>query len=388
MGGTNCLSGTSVPVRLVGVPSKGSQVGAVWSRLMVGLLAFGILIGMGEAPVRAAAFEDGDVVVVATDSLNLRSDAGMDGRIITTLGLGMRLLISEGPRNEDGYVWYRVTVLGDSDLEPLRGWVAQDFIALEGGSGSFETAQGVRVTDGPVNVRRAAGTGESIVGSLAFGHEVPIDAGVADLVVRANGYDWIAIRFGNGISGWVATDFLAPLDYSPNLGSDDGWSTAEGAEVVDGPVNLRAEPSLDGAILGTAATGDSLLRWANSELVSADGHTWIKVKSGALPDPAWIAIDFLAPIADMDCADGACYPRELDPFYGVDAVVVTDGPVNLRANPGTSAAVLAVLDEGEYLTVESVLGPDPYEASGYLWIEVSVGGETGFVAIDYVRPVE
>jgi uncharacterized protein YraI len=233
-----------------------------------------------------------------------------------------------------------------------------------------------------VNVRSTGGTDKSIVGTLQTGVEVPVDGGVAKMTT-ADGYEWIAVRFGNGILGWVATDFLAPLSYSPNLGSDDGWGHAVSVLVTDGPVNMRETPGTDSEILATIPTGGHVLVNPGSELETADGYTWVQIKRQGTPTFGWLAIDFLTP-SDEGLCEGACYPDELDPFYEADGVIVTDGPVNLRQAPGTSSAIVATVAEGEYLVLESVLGPDPYEASGYLWVEVSLDGETGFVAIDFV----
>ncbi len=131
---------------------------------------------------------------MTTDVLNLRSDAGTDGSVITTLGNGMRLLVTDGPREDDGYVWYRVTVLGDSDEEPLRGWVAEDFIALEGDSGGgFDSASWVRVIDGPVNVREVPGTSNEILTVADEGESFEVIAS-SDLI-PAGGYSWINVVY-------------------------------------------------------------------------------------------------------------------------------------------------------------------------------------------------
>ncbi|MDQ2682129.1 MAG: SH3 domain-containing protein, partial [Chloroflexota bacterium] len=340
------------------------------------------------APARAATFSIGDTVLVNTDYLNLRSDAGTDGTIRDVLIYGQSLEVLDGPRSDDGLIWYRVGV----DATGIAGWVAGDYIAysLVGGpSSDFEGAPGVRVVDGPLNVRGSAGLDGSIVGTLSTGFEVPTYASSGQ-VVSADGYDWIRILFGNGIEGWAATDFLTPLNYSPNLGSDDGWSSAEGVEVVNGPVNLRLSPSLDGAIFDTADTGDIINLWVGTDLVSADGYTWIKLKSFSSAEPLWAAIDFLRPVADMPCSDGACYPEELNDFFGAETAVVTDGPVNMRSAPTTSAAILLTLEEGDYLFGVQLVysqGGDPVEADGYFWVYATAGGFEGYVAIDFLTVV-
>jgi uncharacterized protein YraI len=368
---------------------KGSPVVALSVRLVVLFaVVLGLFASVGSGLVSAVGFSAGDVVRVNTDQLNMRSDAGLDGMVRYVLEQGTSLEIIQGPREDDGYVWYQARILGSGAYAGQKGWVAEDFITSEDGdAGSFDSALGVRVVDGPVNARSKGGTSNAIVGTLVTGQEVPVDGGVAK-ITTANGYDWISVRFGNGKLGWVATDFLTPLSYSPNLGSDDGWSTAVSITVKDGPVNMRDQPGTSAPILATLPTGATALVNPGSALTTSDGYTWVQIKRSSTPVYGWLAIDFLTPSADQPCTDGACYPAELNPFFGVDSVVVSDGPVNLRENPGTSSAIVLTLDEGDLLVVESVLGPDPYEASGYLWIEVRMGGSTGFVAIDFIRPAE
>lgn len=338
----------------------------------------------------AATFSPGDTVYVNTDALNLRSDAGTDGDVRDVLDYGQELEILDGPRADDGWTWYQVAVESTSET----GWVVEDYIAssLNGGDGdgsSFDGAPGVRVIEGPVNVRSSSGLDASIESTLANGAEVPTYAGSGE-VESADGYDWVRILYGNGIQGWVATDYLEPLDYSPNLGSDDGWSTAEGVEVIDGPVNLRREPSLSGEIFDQAATGDIINVWSNSDLVSADGYSWVKLKSFASAEPLYAVIDYLAPVGDMPCSDGACYPSELDAFRGVDSAYVSDGPVNMRASASTSAAIVTTFETGDYLFgVDIVLSNgDPIESDGYFWVYATAAGFEGYVAIDFLTPVE
>lgn len=348
----------------------------------------GTFSGFSGPPARAAQFSAGDTVLT-TDYVRLRSNPGTDGTVRDVLLRGDALQVLDGPASDDGYVWYKVqaTRLG------LLGWVAEDFIVLtgDGDDGSdFDGAPGVRVVDGPVNVRDEAGLDGTIDATLSTGFEVPTYAGNGQ-VVSEDGYDWIWILYGNGIQGWVATDFLTPLDYSPNLGSDDGWSTAEGITVADGPVNRRATPGTDGLILDTLPTGFTSPA-DGSTLTTADGYTWVEVyRLNSNTKWGWVAIDFLRPLAEAPCIDGPCYPDELSPFFGAETAVVSNGPVNMRASASTSADILITLADGDYLfgvdLVYSDSG-DPVEVDGYFWVSATAGGFNGYVAIDFLEAVD
>lgn len=69
-------------------------------------------------------FAIGDAVYVATDVLNLRSDATTDGEILAQLETGVTGTVIDGAVSADGYVWYQI----ETDLGV--GWVAGEFLAL------------------------------------------------------------------------------------------------------------------------------------------------------------------------------------------------------------------------------------------------------------------
>jgi uncharacterized protein YgiM (DUF1202 family) len=69
-------------------------------------------------------FNDGDVVVVATDALNVRASGSISAAVQTVLYYGRVVTITGGPVSRDGYTWYRVDA---SDLD--SGWVAGEYLA-------------------------------------------------------------------------------------------------------------------------------------------------------------------------------------------------------------------------------------------------------------------
>lgn len=341
------------------------------------LLAGGFSFGLRSA---SADLETNDVVIVTTDFLNLRSDAGTDGEVLAVLRNGMRMVVNEGPRDDDGYVWYRVTVLGDSD-EALRGWVAEDFIGLDGDSGGgFDSAAWIRVIDGPVNVREAPGVGNDILRVLDEGDSLEVIAS-SDLI-SSGGFSWINVELTSTVSGWVATDFLEPLSAEPV--DNSGFDGALGVAVVDGPVNVRRAPGIDQTIVTTLETGSEVPvnGGASAVLSSADGFDWIPVLVGN-GIRGFIAVDFLSP---LDYSPNLGSDDTLSLLEDAGAAIVTDGPLNLRAEPGTSGDILFTLETGDYLWLAQPVIENAETVEGYTWVLVDVAGETGWVAIDFIDP--
>lgn len=84
---------------------------------------------------------------------------------------------------------------------------------------------------------------------------------------------------------------------------------------------------------------------------------------------------------------GGSTPVELpDPVLDLevgDVVSITMTPLNLRAEPSTSAEIVTELDGTSTLTITG----EPVEADDYTWypVEVDTTGETGFVASNYLQ---
>lgn len=74
------------------------------------------------ATTAPAGLRVGAAAVVDTEGLRLRREPGRAGPVIRALRPGERLVLLEGPRDEDGQAWWRVEVGGTT------GWVAAAFI--------------------------------------------------------------------------------------------------------------------------------------------------------------------------------------------------------------------------------------------------------------------
>lgn len=71
----------------------------------------------------SAVFTIGQTVVVATDRLKLRADAGLGGEVITVLEEDQSATVVDGPAESDGYSWYQI------EIDGVTGWVADEFLA-------------------------------------------------------------------------------------------------------------------------------------------------------------------------------------------------------------------------------------------------------------------
>lgn len=124
-------------------------------------------------------------------------------------------------------------------------------------------------------------------------------------------------------------------------------------------VNIRKTPSTDAEVLGKLYEGSSA-----KVLESKDG--WSKIESGSVT--GYIKSDFLATGAKAE---------SLAQKYGTVYASVKPGTItlNVRSKASTSSTIVTQIPEDEQYEVLSV---------GDAWVKVSIDGETGYVAKEFV----
>ena len=67
----------------------------------------------------------GATVIVNSDSLNIRKDAGLGQTLLTTAVKGDRFKVIEGPKQADNLTWWHI----QDTVDPTRdGWAAADYL--------------------------------------------------------------------------------------------------------------------------------------------------------------------------------------------------------------------------------------------------------------------
>lgn len=93
----------------------------------------------------------GAIVIVNTESLNLRSDAGSSSEVILILeGAAVGSVVS-GPESADDMDWYEI------DFDGTQGWVSRTYLAIPA-TGDDATA----VADGVLSTATAVAAGDAI----------------------------------------------------------------------------------------------------------------------------------------------------------------------------------------------------------------------------------
>ena len=140
----------------------------------------------------------GTAVVVTTDQLNLRADAGLDFESTTTLTTGALATVLAGPVESDGYLWYQL------DADGTTGWAVRDLMAFA--PPDFDAAAAgtsLVVNTDALSLRDAQGLTSDVIASLAGGAVVTVISGPES----ADGLSWYEVETDFG-SGWVAGEFF------------------------------------------------------------------------------------------------------------------------------------------------------------------------------------
>jgi uncharacterized protein YgiM (DUF1202 family) len=229
----------------------------------------------------APAFTAGQTVVVTTDGLNFRTEAGLETDVTSVLPLGTVGTVVAGPVQADGYTWYELNVAGTT------GWSDAEYLAASTpvtATASFAAGTHVVVDTDALHLRASPGLDADILTTLASGDPATIISGP----VQADGYAWYQVDTDAG-TGWVAGDYLAQTVTASAVGGGP-FAVNQAVVVATDALNLRAEAGLDSEVL--AVLPQSTTGTVVGGPVPADGYTWYQVTVNGTT--GWVAGEYLA----------------------------------------------------------------------------------------------
>ena len=146
-----------------------------------------------------------------------------------------------------------------------------------------------------------------------------------------------------------------PVTYAPAASEYDNKAVANVTDVL----NLRAEPSLEGRVLGKCYRGAG-----GTVLEKKDG--WTKIRSGGLE--GWLKNDYLVFGQDI---------KPLAKELGLFTARVTTQTLHVRETPSTDAAIIGLAAADDYYPVLE-------ESDG--WIRVQLSSDTsGYISSQYAK---
>ena len=237
--------------------------------------------GTGTTEPTTPTVEATEAYISCASTVNVRSGAGVDKPLVTTLGNGTNVKIYE-----------QTTVLGKQWARIDQGWVCMDYVklgtlinipsggnGLNGGSGTATImtsvpagAIAVGYANQDIKIRSGSGLGYPEVGSVKKGYSIVIYENKLD-----GGMSW-----GRTDNGWVCTSYLTITGIG--VSGSGSMGTIGGAGFL---VNVRSSASSGGALMakvmvssrvaihdtttvGTETWGRTDLGWINMQYVVLD----------------------------------------------------------------------------------------------------------------------
>ena len=267
-------------------------------RLMFGIGA-GALAGATLLPRLEASAEHTSQPYTVTTAANFRTGPGTNYSVIKVIQPGQTFTLNAQEQNG----FYSVNVNG------TNGWIFADLIVPAGSSGPGDPV-GVAKTTAAVNFRSQPSLSASVIAVIPAGTQVSLQSG------SSNGFREVGY---NGTYGWVYATYLSTSS-DPGTG-DPGPVIGNAVTTVD--LNLRSGPSSGNQVLRVMPQGSTVQITATVQ----NGFRYV-IHNGL---PGWAYADYLSQ----------------DPGTGQPATYkTTTVDLNLRAEPSTSAKVLAVMPSG------------------------------------------
>ena len=277
---------------------------------------------------------------VVANSVNLRSGAGTNTSVITSLNKGATMSVI-GVSGE----WYHVNYNGTA------AYINSAYVGLSGAStpapaqpstpasGTAGTVKG-----NYVRMRSGAGTGYSILGTYNNG---------TPLTILGTENGWTKVTIGS-VTGYIRSDYVAAGASAPSGG---GSTTATTGYINGTGVRMRAGASTTSQILGTYNTGTAMT------ITGSTGNWYAVTYNGR---NGYVCKDFMTTTKPSSGSTTTSTGT---------AGTVKGNYVRLRSGAGTNYPILGMYNNGTPLTITGTSGS---------WYAVTINGKSGYMSSAYV----
>ena len=307
------------------------------------VLAAVMSVGM-TGPLPAAA--SGDTYTVNVSSVNIRSSASTDAKVITRASRGENVEVT-GTSGD----WYKVKYKGDT------GYIRKDMLVEGTSATSSSSSPTAKVTGSSVNIRKSASTGAAVLKRVEQGT-------VLEAVSISDG--WVKVKY-SGVTGYVSADYVKVSGLSSSSGSSETLKEMDSKGAINASeVNVR-----EGA--GTSSGKMySLSKGASVDVTGIKGD-WYRVHTSK--GTGYVLAKYVTLVSDSNST--AASDSTSESLKEMSAMgTITAGGVNVRKSASTSAKALYKLGKGDDVSVTGRQGD---------WYRIKTSEGTGFVKSDYIK---
>ena len=307
------------------------------------VLAAVMSVGMA-GPLPAAA--SGDTYTVNVSSVNIRSSASTDAKVITRASRGENVEVT-GTSGD----WYKVKYKGDT------GYIRKDMLVEGTSATSSSSSPTAKVTGSSVNIRKSASTSAAVLKRVEKGT-------VLEAVSISDG--WVKVKY-SGVTGYVSADYVKVSGLSSSSGSSETLKEMDSKGAINASeVNVR-----EGA--GTSSSKMySLSKGASVDVTGIKGD-WYRVHTSK--GTGYVLAKYVTLVSDSNST--AASDSTSESLKEMSAMgTITAGGVNVRKSASTSAKALYKLGKGDDVSVTGRQGD---------WYRIKTSEGTGFVKGDYIK---
>ena len=320
---------------------KQTNSGKRLNKITAFVLAAVMAVGMCPLPATAS----GDTYTVNVSSVNVRSSASTDGKVITRASRGenVEVLGSSGD-------WYKVKYSGET------GYIRKDMLVEGKTATSSSSTPTATVTGSSVNIRKSASTGAVVLKRVEKGT-------VLEAVSISDG--WVKVKY-SGETGYVSADYVKVSGLSSSSGSSEKLKEMD----ENGTINASSVNVRDGA----STSSDKLYSLSDGASVDVTGikGDWYRVHTSK--GTGYVLSKYVTIVVSSNSNSGSDSTGES--LKEMSAMgTITGGGVNVRKSASTSSTALYKLSSGDDVSVTGKQGD---------WYRIKTSEGTGFVLGKYV----
>ena len=375
---TSLSNGTAVTI----IGEEKDSSGATWYKIQYAggegymhsdYVTVGDLGNQGSNPSEEPSYQEKSAKVNAS-SVNVRSGAGTNNRIVATLSLNSVITVIGEEKDGNGATWYKIRYNGG------EGYMLSDYVTIDGSSESGNPGEepsyqekSAKVNASSVNVRSGAGTNNSVVATLSLNSVVTVIGEEKD----SNGATWYKVKY-NGGEGYMHSDYVT-IDGSGDSGSTGGSTGGTTTEtkkgtVNDDYVNVRSGAGTEHNRVTSLSKGTAVT--IIGEEKDSSGATWYKIQYAG--GEGYMHSDYITvEQSGSGSTGGQDYPME--GIEGKEGIINAE-LVNVRSGAGSNCEVITTLKSGVSVLIEDA----EKDGEGIIWYRVAFAGTSGYIMAQYI----
>lgn len=316
--------------------------------------------------------------VVNCDALNMRSGAGTNYSVVTTLSKNTAVTITGEAKDSNGTTWYKITVGSKTGYVHSSYLTKKSSGSSDNNSSSDSDVSGktMKVAYDAVNVRSGAGTSKGVVCVVYQDETVTVTGQSKD----SSGNTWYKVKTSSGKTGYIRSDLLKAADSSSSDTKKDDTSDTSSdlkgqkMQVVDDGVNMRSGAGLSKSVVEVIYMEDTLT--VLGEAKDDNGTVWYKVKAQS-GNSGYIRSDMLKKVSTSSDSSSSSSQTTTG--------TVVDGSLNVRSGAGTSYKVLVVIPDGTKVSIIEYVQDENGDKWYHIKVKYSGTNYDGYVYAEYIQ---